>query len=477
MNQTVTVQTTSGPVTGLPGYRFLGIPYGETRRFLPARPVSWTAPKDCTRYGPQALQPNFLGRNREGLPFQAVGSEDCLNLNIWTPSIRADSRLPVVIYVHGGAFQTGFNNQPERSGDRFAGESPMVFVSVNYRLGVFGGLYLADRLGEDYRDSGSNSVLDVLLAVRWVKANAPAFGGDPERITMLGISAGAKCISALMLLPESRKLFSQVVLESGATQTLRTPAAAAELRERYLSYLPKASLRQQLSLPAETLLAAQAAFCDREGSVSFFGPILDGITFPEDWLERWSAGEAWKGRAVVGNGLHELCGLAQNASFLQNTSPVLENLFGGGAGAVENFQRASGLAWDKVLSDGVYRSAGDALARRLAQADNPVWVYSFDFPPAIHGMGFHFIMRQENAPFCRVSREDLPSARAVAAAMNRCVRDFICRGDPDPEGKLGWRAISPYGGEKLCFGKTLGLRPFPGDSLPGMPEYTYSPRT
>lgn len=476
MDQEVTVQTTSGPVVGLKGYRFLGIPYAAAERFRAARASHWDAPKVCKEYGNISLQPNFLGKRKPGAELRLLGSEDCLNLNIWTPSLDPARRLPVVIYVHGGAFQTGSNSHPERSGEAFAKGSPMVFVSVNYRLGVLGGLYLDDLLGEEYAGSGSNSARDVLLAVRWVKANAAAFGGDPENITLMGISAGAKCIGALMTLEESSRLFSKVILESGAMQALRSRAAARELRDRYMACLGGVSPRDLPSMPAEALLKAQAAFCDREGSTAFFGPVLDETVFQSGWLARWQSGNVWKGRAMIGSGLNEMSRLAEEPAFLESPAQTLRDLFGGGAEALCRLHEDGALSWTRILSDAMYRSASDRLAQRLSRNADPVWVYSFDFAPAHHGMGFHFMMRQESSAYCRVPEQERAAAEKTAAIMNRCARDFILSGDPDPGRALGWQTITEGGRCKLSFGREITFRPFLGDSLAEMPEYTYCER-
>lgn len=477
MDREVTVQTTSGPITGLVGYRFLGVPYGTAKRFQAAQQTHWDDPRDCTRYGDIAIQPNFLGKRKPDVDLCVEGSEDCLNLNIWTPSLDADKKLPVVIYVHGGAFQTGSNSVPERSGDRFAKDTPMVFISVNYRLGIFGGLYLADLLGEEYHDSGSNSVLDILLAIRWVKSNAAAFGGDPENITLMGISAGAKCIGALMTLEGIDGLFAKVILESGAVQALRSTAAARELRDTYMTHLEGASPQDLTHISAEKLLEAQVEFCDRDGSTAFFGPVLDGTTFRNDWLVRWEHEGAWKGRALIGSGLHEMCRLAEKPEFLEDPAPVLRDMFGGNADLIRQIHDRGDGDWTKTLSDAMYRSASDRLAHRLAQNGDPVWVYSFDYSAAHHGMGFHFIMRQEASPYCCVPSQELPAAKKTAELMNQCVRNFICSGIPDPDQTLGWQTISADSGSKISFGPQISFRPFQGDSLEEVPEYTYRERS
>lgn len=470
----IIVQTTSGLVSGVSGYRFLGIPYGTARRFQRAEPARWHGTKSCIQYAAKSAQPNFLGKKPDGLEFKLVGQEDSLNLNLWTPSLEADSKLPVVIYLHGGAFQTGSNSQPERAGDRFAGENRMVFISVSYRLGVLGGLYLADCLGSQYRDSGSNAALDILLAIRWVKANAAVFGGDPENITLLGVSAGAKCIGALMTLEESSELFSKVILESGAMQAFRTVDTAREVRRRYLSFLPGKTPFALLKLPVGELIRAQAEFCNCEGATNFFGPVLDDIVFRNDWTVRLENGLGWKGKAVIGSGRSELCRLVQKRAFRDEPETVLRNLFGANAGAVrERFECGEGT-WEKVLSDAMYRSPSDRLAERLLAGGSSVWVYSFEFPPACHGMGFHFMMRQESSPYCKVPVNEMASAAGAAAVIKRCVCQFILNGDPDPEGTLCWEPFSDQSKDKLCFGRTISHCAFEGDSLKNMPEYTYS---
>ena len=134
---------------------------------------------------------------------------------------------------------------------------------------------------------------------------------------------------------------------------------------------------------------------------------------------------------------------------------------------------AAGVDWTRGLSDAMYRSPSDTMAKTLALGGDRVWIYSFDYPPAHHGMGFHFLMRQQESAYCRVPEAERESAAAVAETMNRAARAFIAEGDPDPAGKLGWEPLSDRGeGEKLCFGKTVGKRGFSGDSLSFRGMYT-----
>jgi len=474
MNQNITVVTGSGAAAGLSAYQFLGIPYGTAKRFQKAVPVSWSGVLDCTAYRDKAPQVSPAALKAPGEPFSMEGSEDCLHLNIWTPSTDPAAGLPVVVYIHGGAFQNGCNSVPGYAGDLFAQGSPLVFISVNYRLGVPGNLSLGDLLGEEYADSGNQAELDVLLALRWIKENAAAFGGSPGRITLMGISAGAKIIGALMTLPESRDLFQQVIMESGAMQAFRSVTSAEEIRNRYLRLLPGTAAADLPGLPLEQLMRAQAELCSGPGSPAVFGPVTDGRTFAPDWSGRWDRGLCWQGRALVGSARHEMYRITELPAFREAPERIVRRLFGGNAGAVLRTQaEGDGRTWTQVLSDAMYRSPADSLCRRLMAADCPVWSYSFEYPPAGHGMGFHFAMRQEKDSYCGIPESERETAGGTAAAMNRCFRQFILCGDPDSGAQLPWKPLNPEG-SKLCFGKKITACRFAGDSLPGLPDYTFA---
>lgn len=479
------VQTTSGKVRGVCGYTFLGIPYGTAERFCPAKQVYWEGIKNCSHYGPVSVQPNFLGKKPENVIFSAIGSEDCLNLNIWTPDVKPEAKMPVVIFVHGGGFQTGSNSHPMRAGDHFAQGDRMVFVSVNYRLGVLGGLYLGGMLGDKFRQSGSNSALDVLLAVRWVKENIASFGGDPEHITLMGVSAGAKIIGALMTLPEAQNLFGQVILESGAMQAFRTKKTASAIAERYWEILRPESPEQLLDCPVETLVHAQAELCDCEGSTCFFGPVFDGEIFREDWSERWEAGFGWKGAALLGSNRNEMYREVRRPDFLREAERVMRTCFGDNdkmiLAAVETLKhqaKARGeepdetSIWQKVYSDYLYRSPQDLLARRLIRLGDQVWQYSFEFWPASHAMGLAYAMRMERNPMSVVPEEKMEQAAVLAERMNRAVRAFILTGRPEMGISSQWEASYSERTVKMFFTENPKARIVSRDSLPGAPEYT-----
>jgi para-nitrobenzyl esterase len=254
--------TTSGPVTGYmapnPGGRvtavaaFKGIPYGadtrETRFQPPIKPHPWATPRPCTAWAPRAPQqsPDRVAnpgpgasieagfRAMEGTvvhyhlpPDEGPQSEDCLHLNVWSPNLRASvsATLPVLFYIHGGAYNNGTVNAELYDGTRLAGTGEVVVVTVNHRLNAFGYLYLSDLPGLSdadrlrYRASGNAGMLDLVLALEWVRDNIARFGGDPNRVTIFGQSGGGAKCATLMAMPAAKGLFHRVLTMSGQQVT------------------------------------------------------------------------------------------------------------------------------------------------------------------------------------------------------------------------------------------------------------------
>ncbi len=219
----VVATTGNGAVRGLRGdgcsvfrgIRYASAPVGDLR-FAPPVPVSQSdATVDATAFGPVSLQnldplvPPLPGTENAFYAPGVTASEDCLNLNVWTPGV--DGSAPVLVWIHGGAFLHRSGTAPWGDGSRHAREHGILVVSINYRLGLLGGLYLGD-----YRPEAANLGLqDQLAALAWVRDNIAAFGGDPARVTVAGQSAGAMSVSALIASPASRGLFRRAFVESG----------------------------------------------------------------------------------------------------------------------------------------------------------------------------------------------------------------------------------------------------------------------
>ncbi|WP_457947725.1 carboxylesterase/lipase family protein [Pseudarthrobacter sp. alpha12b] len=258
--------------------RFLGIPYaGPTsglNRFRPSVPaLPWTGVLDCTAPGPAAPQ-NPENPAPPGAKPRIWSEDACLNLNIWSPASDGPAR-PVMVWIHGGAYLSGANSDGMYDGARLAAAAGAVLVSINYRLGALGFLHLADLLGPGYGDSSNLALLDQLEALRWVRRNIGAFGGDPDNVTVFGESAGAAAIGTLLGMPASEGLFHRAIMQSGTAERYRRPEDSARITALFLELcgLEESSANHLLTLPVERLLEAQAALERRVAAESFAVPL------------------------------------------------------------------------------------------------------------------------------------------------------------------------------------------------------------
>jgi para-nitrobenzyl esterase len=250
--------TLSGVATGAV-MAFPGIPYGSAERFAAPRPVpAWEGVRDAVRPGPVAPQPPSRLEHVMGPGSDLAQDEDCLSLNVWTPG---GTGLPVLVWLHGGAFSSGSGAEAWYDGALLAERGRMVVVTVNYRLGALGYLYLSPEFAP--ADLG---LLDQIAALGWVRENIAAFGGDPDRVTLAGQSAGALSILALLGHPAGRGLFQQAILQSTPTGVppYRTQEAAG-IGRRLLEVLglhPDEAERLR-RVPVPTLLTAQGELARR----------------------------------------------------------------------------------------------------------------------------------------------------------------------------------------------------------------------
>lgn len=205
---------------------FRGVPFAQPPvgplRFRPPVPIKpWQGIHEANRFSAAAMQSG---------PATLARSEDCLYLNVWAPTGKGP--FPVFVWIHGGGFTGGHAFAPIFDGSVFAREGVLV-VTIPYRLGVFGFMDLAPLLGPTYADSGNNAMRDLTAALEWVHANIASFGGDPNRITVGGESAGAKALAALMAIPQARRLFQSAISESGGGERILTPPQALEVSRSY----------------------------------------------------------------------------------------------------------------------------------------------------------------------------------------------------------------------------------------------------
>jgi para-nitrobenzyl esterase len=250
---------------------FRGIRYGLAERFqAPRAPVPSRDIIEAVKFGPSAAQRGDRYKPQV---------EDPLYLNIWTPEARAGAKRPVMVYIHGGAYSSGSVVDPLNDGRHLAARGDVVVVTINHRLNAFGYLYLA-RLDPRFPDSGNAGQLDQILALRWIRDNIAAFGGDPDRVLVFGQSGGGAKIATMMGMQAAQGLFHRAVTMSGQQVTASGPLNATARAKAYLAAL-KATPGDLLTLPTERLVEALSAVDPIIGAGIYFGPVLD-----MKWLTR-----------------------------------------------------------------------------------------------------------------------------------------------------------------------------------------------
>ena len=258
------VETAGGRVQGFLNASgvasYLGIPYGAStggaNRFMPPKPAaSWAGVRETVAYGPSAPQVTTDGPQLPDAPAGPAMNEDCLVLNVWTPSPQRGSGRAVMVWLHGGGFSTGSGSGAATNGANLAAIGDVVVVSINHRLNAFGYSYLGRIGGADFADSGNVGQLDIIQALQWVRDNIEAFGGDPSRVTIFGNSGGGSKVETIMAMPSGKGLFHRAIAQSGngylmaeadlqdqAARALMTALGLARGDVRALQAVPQAAL-------------------------------------------------------------------------------------------------------------------------------------------------------------------------------------------------------------------------------------------
>jgi para-nitrobenzyl esterase len=264
------VEVESGIISGVAGIDtsvkifkcipFARPPVGDLRWRSPVPPKHWDGIRRCDSFSASAMQAKpaaFAMWSKEFMAPEEPLSEDCLYLNVWTAARTQQDKLPVIVWIHGGAFTGGSGSVPLYDGEEIA-KKGVVFITINYRLGIFGFLAHPELSKESpEKVSGNYGILDQIAALRWVKKNVTAFGGDTARITIAGQSAGSISVNALMISPLAKGLFQRVIAQSGGmfNSSFSTDLADAEKSgSDLLNQLKVKSIAELRSMPADVLL-------------------------------------------------------------------------------------------------------------------------------------------------------------------------------------------------------------------------------
>ena len=306
------------------GVPFAAPPVGNLRWKAPQPVEKWEGVRPAKDFGPNPMQENLFGDMMFGTKEM---SEDCLYLNIWTPSKTWNEKLPVFIYFNGGGLMAGSGSEPRYAGMTLA-RNGIIAITANYREGIFGFLAHPELSKEtEYKGYGNYGFLDQVAAIQWVKDNIAAFGGDPSRITIMGESAGSISVSALMASPLSRGLIAQAMGSSGSVlgnEGWKTLAEAEKMgveKVKSMGYKKIADLRK---LPADELMRLAGV-----KSMPIFH--LDGYFMPKQPMDIYAAGEQAQVPCLIGNNNAEMPAfafLSGGAPTLAGISPAIENWLG-----------------------------------------------------------------------------------------------------------------------------------------------------
>ncbi len=453
------VETSSGPVRGrVDGgvHAYLGIPYaappvGPAAFDAPRPPTAWTGVRDTTEYGPTAPQAAYPAPIAAILDNVIEPGEDYLHVNVWTPDPGA-AGLPVMVWIHGGAFTRGSNRIAIYAGDTFARDG-VVCVGVNYRLGVPG-------FGSVPGAPENRGLLDQIAALEWVRENIAAFGGDPDAVTVFGESAGAMSVAALLASPRAAGLFHRAAMQSGNAITAADAADARKVTGRLAALLGVEHDASALAqVPAGELLKAQtdialALTTDPDpaqwgqtvvdigmGIMSTF-PVIDGDVVPDLPLRAMAGGAGAGIPLLAGWNADEFRFFFAPTGVVAAATPDLARAMLARTGMdTDGFDRrlAEGVAAGDALCEAVTELAFAGPTRALAQAraESPTHLYEFGWQTPVadiragHAVELPFVFDHLAAAETLVGPDP---DQSVADAMHAAWVRFAVTGDP------GWAA-------------------------------------
>jgi para-nitrobenzyl esterase len=458
-----TVKTEGGIISGAAsataGVReYKGVPYaappvGELRWKAPAPVVPWEGVRKAEEFAPECTQGG--GGTGRALSYgQPPISEDCLYLNVWTPAKSEKDKLPVMVWLHGGAYAGGWSGSPFFNGEHMAAEGVIV-ITVGYRLGAMGYLALPALTAEsDKHASGNYGLLDQIEALRWVQKNISAFGGDPRKVTLFGQSAGAGSVCYVQASPLAKGLFARTIGESNGCFDEDTKLADAEQAgTKYLAAAGASSLADLRAKPATDIAKVRGPYP--------FHPIVDGYSLPRNAYDIYASGEENKVPLLVGSNSDEATVLGVPPDSAQAFLQQAHRRYGD---HTDEFLKFFPAGSDAEAKDSFYLLQTDIFAqqermweRMLTHSGKPAYVYYFSHKSPIpagmypeqarHDLGaFHtaeivYVFRNFNARPWPWTDED----RKLSDMMSAYWVNFAKKGDPNGPGLPKWPQA---GGEK-----------------------------
>ncbi|MEX0679705.1 MAG: carboxylesterase family protein [Pirellulales bacterium] len=464
-----------GAVRAYKGIPYAAPPVGKLRWQPPQPPAKWQGVRACAEFGPVCPQQpypkgSFYAREPE------EQSEDCLFLNVWTAAKSPQETRPVMVWIHGGALTRGSGSMEVYDGEQLARQG-IVLVTINYRLGPLGYLsHPALSRESPHQSSGNYGVLDQIAALEWVKRNIAAIGGDPERVTIFGESAGSWSVCSLVATPLAKGLFQRAIGQSGGCfspmQYLNDQrngfAPAEKLGEKLAAILgcdkaddPLAALREKTP---EEILAAAA----KDPAQARARAVVDGWVFPDEIINLYAEGRQNRVSVIAGSNADEGTSLA-GALAPTKMAPFLASTKSKYTGLSERFLKVYPVTSDSDVRDAFLHSLRDewfswemrTWVRMMRKAGLPAYLYYFTrVPPRADAEkygAFHaaeIVYAFDN--LAGTSWNPEPADRALADAMSSCWVRFAASGDPNG-GKLpNWPVYDESSEPFLEFGDSVG---------------------
>ena len=473
------VNTKNGKIEGLleNGINvFHGVPYAAPPvgdlRWMPPQPVKpWSGVHSAKEFGPIAPQNAMPGGMLMQVP--QPQSEDCLVLNIWTPGLD-NAKRPVMVWIHGGAFIMGSGSDPMYDSDKLPKRGNIVLVSINYRLGMLGFLRLKQTTGGRIPATGNEVLLDQVLALKWIKDNIEAFGGDPKNITVFGESAGSVSIACLMVMPDAKGLFQKAIMESGVGSVSVPKEEADRCGELFLKFtgIKKDDAKAMRALTTDQLLELEMKIrmastgAGGTARVTSHYPVIDGEVIPDVPNKLARQGAAKGILSIIGTNLDEytLFGM-MDPGFANLTEADMKKRLtamlpaSGADELIEVYGKAVQKRGEQatpaniltaIITDIMFRIPSLDLVE--AQRDNKTPVYNYMFTwkspvmggvlKACHALEIGFVFGKYDAMFCGTGPE--------ADKLSECMQDawiaFAKTGNPSCKCMGNW---PEYGNKRM----------------------------